>query len=261
VIRAALDVERLRGLLGTRWARVDVVEQTASTNADLMADHAAPDRCALAAEHQTSGRGRLDRTWTSPPRAGLTFSVLLRPSVPLVTWGWLPLLAGVALTEAVRETTGLQTRLKWPNDLLAGPTGAKAAGILVQSSGATVVIGIGCNVSTTADELPTDSATSLQLAGADEVDRTALLAAVLTRIDTREAQWSDCAGDAEVCGLAEAYRAVCATLGTQVRVAVADGSTVEGTATEIDAVGRLVIATSSGEQTIGAGDVTHLRPA
>src|SRR5581483_5281367 len=218
-----LDAERLRAALAPRWARVDVVPETASTNADLLVDAAAPDRTVLAAEHQVAGRGRFDRDWSSPPGSGLTFSVLLRPDVPLPRWGWLPLLAGVALHEAVTATTGVATSLKWPNDLLAGPDGGKLAGILAQTSGAAVVVGIGLNVHAGRAELPVPTATSLALAGAGEVDRTDLLAAVLTRLDARVAQWADCGGDAAACGLAAAYRAACATLGRPVRVTLGDG--------------------------------------
>ena len=86
----------------------------------------------LVAEHQVAGRGRLDRVWTSPPRAGLTVSFLLRPDVPAARRGWLPLLTGVALAESVGEVTGVRASLKWPNDLLA-VDGRKLAGILAES--------------------------------------------------------------------------------------------------------------------------------
>ncbi|MDT4930432.1 MAG: BirA family transcriptional regulator [Pseudonocardiales bacterium] len=276
VDRLPLDIDRLRAALVPRWTHVDVVDETASTNADLLAASSdssasaasaasaasvAPDRSVLVAEHQTSGRGRFDRVWNSPPRAGLTFSVLLRPDVPLLLWGWLPLLAGVALAEAVRDTAGVETSLKWPNDLLAGPDGRKAAGILVQTCGDAVVVGIGLNVSTTTDELPVETATSLALQRATTLDRTDLLAAILTRIDARVAQWTDCGGDAAACGLAAAYRDLCGTIGAAVRVTVADSKTVEGQAVDVDAGGRLVVRTPTGKQTIGAGDVEHLRLA
>jgi BirA family biotin operon repressor/biotin-[acetyl-CoA-carboxylase] ligase len=259
--RGALDLTRLRDALGARWAQVDVVAETESTNADLLADEHAAERSVLAAEHQRAGRGRYERSWTSPPRAGLTFSALLRPSVPIQHWGWLPLLAGVALHEAVTETTGIPAALKWPNDLLAAADGRKLAGILAQTSGPAVVIGMGVNVDTTAAELPVDTATSLALAGAPDVDRTALLIAVLTRLDARYAQWTDCGGDAAACGVASAYRDVCTTLGRPVRVALADGAALEGHASDIDEIGRLVLDTGSGLQAVGAGDVEHLRPA
>lgn len=263
--RGPLDADALAALAGERWSRVAVVDETESTNADLLADPGAPDRSVLVAEHQSAGRGRLNRTWVCPPRAGLTFSVLLRPTVPLAHWGWLPLLAGVALHEAVRSGTNVGAALKWPNDLLVGTDGdpaaySKAAGILAQTSGDAVVIGIGLNVSTAADELPVPGATSLALCGAAQVDRTALLGAVLERLDARYAQWSDVGGDAEACGLAEAYRAACATVGQHVAVTATDGRVVRGTAVGIDLAGRLRVDVGGGEEVIGAGDVEHVRP-
>ena len=258
--RPALDVTVLRSALGPRWARIDVVDSTDSTNADLLADASAPDRSVLVAEHQLAGRGRFDRTWTSPPRAGLTFSALLRPSVPMPVWGWLPLLAGVALHEAVAERAGVETGLKWPNDLLAAD-GRKLAGILAQTAGPVVVIGIGLNVSTSADELPVDTATSLVLAGAASLDRATLLVEILRRLDARYAQWTDCGGDAAACGLAEAYRAAGITVGRSVQVRLAGDVMVEGAAVDLDELGRLVVRTPSGDQAVGAGDVEHVRPA
>src|SRR5688572_3072503 len=132
-----------------------------STNAELMraAGEDAPEGTVLVAEHQVAGRGRLDRIWTSPPRAGITVSFLLRPDVPAARKGWLPLLTGVALAEAVAEVTGVLASLKWPNDLLAAD-GRKLAGILAESTGRAVVVGVGLNVSTTTAELP-DTGTSL----------------------------------------------------------------------------------------------------
>lgn len=258
--RAALDVTALRSALSARWARVDVVDSTDSTNGDLLADTSAPDRSVLVAELQRAGRGRFDRTWKSPAGAGLTFSVLLRPAVPMADWGWLPPLAGVALRDGVAGVAGLETGLKWPNDLLAAD-GRKLAGILAQTAGPVVVIGIGLNVSTAEDELPVETATSLLLAGAADVDRTALLAEILRRLDARHAQWTDCAGDAAACGLAEAYRAACITLGRDVQVRLAGDELIEGTATDIDALGRLLVRTASGDRPVGAGDVQHVRPA
>lgn len=258
--RRALDVTRLRSALAPRWARVQVVEATDSTNADLLADPSAPDRTVLAAEDQRAGRGRFDRSWASPPRAGLTFSVSLRPEPPLHQWGWLPLLAGVALHDAVREQTGLAVGLKWPNDLLAAD-GRKLAGILAQTAGPAVVVGVGLNVDTTQAELPVGPATSLALAGADDLDRSGLLVAILRRLDARYAQWSDRGGDAAACGLSGAYRAACTTLGRAVQVRLASDELVNGTAMDVDELGRLVIRTAEGERAVGAGDVEHVRPA
>lgn len=257
--REPLSADRLRDELGPRWGRVTLVDESPSTNAVLLADPSAPDRTVLVAELQTAGRGRLDRTWTSPRGAGLTFSVLLRPGVPTALWGWLPLLTGVALHEAVVSQTGVTAGLKWPNDLLAGPESRKAAGILAQSADDVAVLGVGLNVSTTEDELPVPTATSLSLAGAGEVDREALLVAILRRLDARAAQWADHGGDPEACGLAAAYREACRTLGTDVRVSLGDGDRIEGRAVDLDRTGRLVIRTPDSERTVGAGDVEHVR--
>ena len=221
--RAPIDVAALHAALDERWARLEVVGEDESTNATMLRDGAAPDRSLLVAEHQVAGRGRLDRTWTSPARAGLTFSVVLRPQAPIHTWGWLPLLTGVALHEALVAATGVDLALKWPNDLLALPSEQKLAGILAQTSGETVVVGIGLNVTTTRDELPVESGTSLALCGATELDRTALLVEILRRLDARAAQWADVDGDARACGLAEDYRLQCATLGREVSVSTTTG--------------------------------------
>ena len=108
-------------------------------------------------------------------------------------WGWLPLLAGLAL----RRTVGAGARLKWPNDLLLGPDDGKVAGILVQAAEGAVVVGIGLNVTLTAAELPVPTATSLALQGIRQLDRTALLAGFLTEFDAVLARWLAADGDAE----------------------------------------------------------------
>lgn len=258
--RPPVDGAALRAALGGRWAQVVVVDVAESTNSELLRDEAAPDRSVLVAEHQIAGRGRLDRSWVSPPRAGLTFSVLLRPTAPISTWGWLPLLTGVALHDAVAAVTGLDVTLKWPNDLLCGRSEAKVAGILAQTRDRVVVVGIGLNVSTTREELPVGTATSLELCGARGVDRTELLGAILNQLDALVTRWSDAGGDAERCGLAAAYRATCATLGRQVSVTTTASEVVKGRARGIDVDGRLEIVAGGRIEAIGAGDVEHLRP-
>src|SRR6516225_3402785 len=135
------------------WREIEVVPSTGSTNADLLARalRGQPEGVLLAAEEQTAGRGRMGRTWVSPPCAALTFSLLLHPAVPPARRGWLSLLAGVAVAAAVADVTGVEARLKWPNDVLAGE--GKLAGILAEAAGDAVVVGIGLNVSTEPAEL------------------------------------------------------------------------------------------------------------
>ena len=178
--RAPLDAGALRRALirpGSFWRDLRVVTETGSTNTDLLAAAraGAPEGIVRAAEYQTAGRGRLERRWASPPRAALTFSVLLRPrGVPPGRRGWVPLLAGVAVATALASAAAVDARLKWPNDVLVH--GAKVAGILAEQSGDAIVVGIGINVSARPDELPVPGATSLALAGGVAADRECLLA-------------------------------------------------------------------------------------
>jgi biotin-[acetyl-CoA-carboxylase] ligase BirA-like protein len=241
------------------WRSLEVVDEVGSTNAVLLdaATGDAPEGSVLVAEHQVSGRGRLDRVWTSPPRAGLTVSVLLRPDVPAARRGWLPLLTGVALAESVRGQTGVQVSLKWPNDLLAGD-GRKLAGILAETSGPAVVVGVGLNVSTTAAELP-DTAASLSGITGAVVDRGPVLLAFLRALEARYLRWTEAVGDPVVSGLARDYLAWSSTVGTTVSVALPDGSTLDGVAEAVDWDGRLVVATSAGQVELASGDVRHVR--
>jgi BirA family biotin operon repressor/biotin-[acetyl-CoA-carboxylase] ligase len=245
------------------WRSLEVVEEIGSTNAELIGrardpeDGGAPEGTVLVAEHQVTGRGRLDRVWTSPPRAGLTVSFLLRPDVPAARKGWLPLLTGVALAESVAEVSGVLPSLKWPNDLLAAD-GRKLAGILAESSGSAVVVGTGLNVSTTADELP-DTGTSLTRITAAPVDRGTLLLAFLRAVERRYRRWVEVLGDPVSSGLAQDYLAWSSTVGTTVSVALPDGSTLEGVAQAVDWDGRLVVATAEGTVELASGDVRHVR--
>jgi BirA family transcriptional regulator, biotin operon repressor / biotin---[acetyl-CoA-carboxylase] ligase len=248
------------------------VAETGSTNADVVvaALTGAPEGLVLVAESQRSGRGRLDRQWVAPPGSSLTWSMLLRPAVPAVRLGWLPLLAGVAVVEAVRRIARVDAVLKWPNDVLVrgapGTEYGKCAGLLaevVNGGAAAVVLGIGLNVSQTADELPTGGtglpATSLALAAAASVDREALLRGVLETIGTWYRRWIEAGGDPEVSGLADTYRSRCITLGRQVEVSRPGGDVVSGTAESVDADGRLVVRTASAAYPVAAGDVIHVR--
>jgi len=224
----------------------------------------------LVAERQTAGKGRSGRTWEAPARAGLTFSVLFRPRVPATRLGWLPLLAGVALAESVGRVAVTDAVLKWPNDLLvrsaAGTDGGygKCAGILAEVVGDAVVVGIGLNVTTRAEELPETTglpATSLRLAGASATDRDPILRALLRGIAGWYGGWREAGGDAELCGLLAAYRRECATIGRRVRALLpGGGGEITGEATDVDNNGQLVIRTADGaEHRVSAGDVLHVR--
>lgn len=249
------------------WADVEVVQRTGSTNTDLaglVTKENADDGAVLVAEEQNAGRGRLDRRWTAPARSGLFFSVVLKPTgVPVERWGWLPLLTGVAVATALARTAGVDTALKWPNDLLVTVDGEerKAGGILAERAGAdAVVVGIGINVTLRAEELPVPGAGSLVLAGATTTDRDTVLRSVLRSLEDWYVRWRDAAGDPVASGLQEAYAAGCATLGREVRAELPGGRSLVGEAVAVDGDGRLVIATEDGvQEPVGAGDVVHLR--
>jgi BirA family biotin operon repressor/biotin-[acetyl-CoA-carboxylase] ligase len=295
--RPVLDAARLNIALGSPpglWREVRVVEETGSTNADLLAQarSGAGEGLVLVAEAQTSGRGRMGRRWISPPRRSLTFSVLLRPAVPAGRLGWLPLLAGVAVASALQQTAGVDARLKWPNDVLVD--GAKIAGILAERWTNAVVIGTGINVLQHRGELPVPTATSLLVAqgagpagaagpavareagpveaweagpagapgpgaGADMRER--LLTAVLDELARWYNAWLDQPqpGDADGCGLRAEYLRRSGTVGAAVTVMLPGGQNLTGMAAGIDAAGRLEIRTPAGLVQVSAGDVVHLR--
>lgn len=211
----------------------------------------------VAAEYQSSGRGRLGRTWTTPARSALLMSALLRPTdVPSHRWPWLGLLVPLAVASAVRQVGEIPAQVKWPNDVLVDDR--KLAGILLERvDGPAAVVGIGLNVTLKAAERPTDVATSMALEGAATTDRATVMSAVLRELATRYRTWVDASGDPEV--IMPDYRELSATFGRQVRVELPGGVFLEGTATDLDSDGRLVVLTADGPHVLAAGDVTHVR--
>lgn len=228
--------------------------ETGSTNADLLeaARSGAPDRTVLRADHQTAGRGRLDRRWEAPPAVNLLVSVLFRtggrPAHEYV----------LAVALAARDTAGVECGvaldLKWPNDLLAD--GRKVAGILAQVGGTApdgavdfVVVGLGLNLGWSPPE-----ATSLSEAGwSRSLTPAEFCEAMLPRIDGMLALDS--------AGLHDAYVGALATLGASVRADLPDGSAIEGTAARVERDHRLVVVDDRGiEHLLDVADVVHLRP-
>lgn len=251
--------------------RVEVLARCPSTSTAL-ADAvrrdpgAWPDRSVLVADHQVAGRGRAGRSWTTPPGAALTFSVLLRPPVPPARWGWLPLLGGLAVVQAL-ATLGAPAVLKWPNDVLVPAVGdepgwgeyRKVAGVLGEAvadlpGGPALVLGIGINVDQSPAELPVPSAGSLALAGVG-ADRTAVLREVVGRLVDLDERWRGTDGDAAAAGLADACAAACVTLGNEVVASLPGGRELAGRAVALATDGALVVAAADGEHTLHAGDV------
>lgn len=234
--------------------QVEILAATPSTNADLAAQAraGAPDGAVLVTEHQTRGRGRLDRGWETPDRSSLTFSVLRRPQLPAEAWPWIPLLVGYAVQAALADRLP-SIGLKWPNDVLVEDR--KLAGILVERietpEGPAAVIGIGLNVDQTLEELPVALATSITLELGRRPDRTEVLAQILGSLEGLWPLLDD------LDGLRAAYSDACLSLGRGVRVDLPGGEQIEGTALGIDREGRLVVGTEIGELTVAAGDVVH----
>jgi len=262
--RPPLDVAHVRRDLvgpGRAVRRIDVVATTGSTNADLLARHAAGEDISgavLIAEHQSAGRGRQGRHWSTPPHSQIALSVGVDAhGRPPSTWGWLPLLTGVAVADAVQATTGISPGLKWPNDILVGER--KLGGILaeVASPAPIVVIGLGVNVTLTPDEAPDSRATSLLMLGSTMLDRTALLGAILAELSARIDLWRSVGPDH---GLVSDYRSRSTTLGTRVRALLPGDREILGTAVDLDELGHLHIDTGAQTVAISAGDITHLRP-
>jgi BirA family transcriptional regulator, biotin operon repressor / biotin---[acetyl-CoA-carboxylase] ligase len=254
------------------WTSLEVTQSTGSTNGDLLnaaRNGSALPGSVLVAEEQTAGRGRLGRSWSAPARSGLFFSVLLEPEqdVPAAHWGWLPLLAGIATASALSRAAGVDTALKWPNDLLVNVDGEerKFGGILAETTttydGANaVVLGVGLNVSLRADELPVPLAGSLLLAGARNTDRDPLLRAVLRSLADWYSRWADSGGDPVASGVQQAYAAGCATLGRRVRALLPGDRELSGEAVALDGEGRLVIVADDGTRhPVAAADIVHLR--
>ena len=262
-----LDAERLRELVvdevdGGLWRQLDVVSRTGSTNADLStlaASGSAPSGSVLLTTYQSSGRGRLDRTWSAPPGSSLALSMFVLPGdVGWQRWTWLPLICGMAVSEGIRRATGVDTVLKWPNDVMVGDR--KLGGILAEQvstpHGPGCVIGVGINTDLTEDQLPVPWATSLLLAGAVTRNKTSLAATVLRAFALLYQNWQR---DFDADALGRAYIARCATIGRQVRVVLSGDESVTGRAVAIDGDGRLVVRTADGTRVFGAGDVVHLR--
>ncbi len=238
-----------------RFAEIDSTNTYVSDQARL----GAAEGLVAVAEHQTAGRGRLDRSWESPPGANLLASVLLRPHCEADDLHLCSGALALAAADACAEAAGVDPVLKWPNDLLVG--GSKLAGVLAEADfeGSRlrgVVVGIGVNVGWPG---PAEAGgTCLDDAGgrAQPVDKEVLLDLMLEGLARRRPLLDEEAGRRT---LADEVRRRCATVGQRVRVTLPNGD-LTGVASTIDDAGYLVVETETGRRPVSAGDVVHLRP-
>ena len=175
----------LQGRLGRPYRFVEECEST-----QRLLDPNGTEGTTVATDLQTRGRGRLGRTWETPPGRAILCSVLLHPRPPMAIWPELSLVAGDAVAAALRAETGLPAELSHPNDVLIA--GRKVAGILAEASVGRVVLGIGVNVNQTDDELPAETPkppTSLRIETGREWPRAPLLAAILLELERRYDDW------------------------------------------------------------------------
>lgn len=227
---------------------VDLTASTQSDLAELVNASVAKSGEVIAAEFQSNGRGRLDRTFEAPPQSALLFSFYIAPKRAVSDWGFISFLAALAMREVISDQLAEKVNLKWPNDILIGDK--KVAGLLAQQIGEGVIVGIGLNVAMSTDDLPVPTATSLLLADSNLLDRNLILSAFLNHFENLFKEW-DSGGD-----FLEKYRQVCSTLGRQVRVEVLGRDSIEGEAVSITAQGVLILKDGT---EVNVGDVVHLR--
>lgn len=231
-----------------------------SDRAKELAEEGAEHGEVVVAEAQTAGRGRRGRSWASPARKNVYFSVVLRPDLPPARAPEITLVASVAVCEALRQA-GVEAGIKWPNDLLA--SGKKIAGILTELAAEPdrvhwVVLGVGVNVNARPEDFPEalrEEATSILVERGQPAPRALFAAACLTAIEEWLDRW-----EAEGFGaIRAAWRERSVTLGREVVVQV-EGREIAGTAEDIDETGALLVRVPGGVERISSGDVTLLRP-
>ena len=274
-----IDEAHLGQLSKTRFSEVEWVERTGSTNADLRerAEQGSPEGIVLVADYQTRGRGRRDRKWESPPKASLLMSLLLRPKCLPEELAWLTHMAGLAVADVCKETTGAEARLKWPNDVVVDDM--KLAGVLAEAVPEAVILGIGLNVSwpdagsqpQDFKNVPVSLKTLAERRAKQAPDRADLLVKLLCNFEQRYARVGQPDWPEE---LRAEVKQRSATLGRRISVEMTlaaraspsgEQNIIRGIAEDITSSGSLLVAAdASSEESaqqfeITAGDIVHLR--
>ncbi|MHB8482830.1 MAG: biotin--[acetyl-CoA-carboxylase] ligase [Nitrospiria bacterium] len=259
-----LRVDDIIRSLHTRYIGKNLIylKSTDSTNlqAVRLGKEGSPNGALVIAEKQTGGKGRLNRTWISPPFANLYFSLLLRPPVSPQAASWIPLLGGVSISKGIHAYTGLLPKIKWPNDILMN--GKKAAGILTElnAEGNQVqylVLGIGLNVNMSRFSAAiSQTATSLKKESGHSIHREPLLVDLLQEIE-KELEHFYQNGPQTI---SSEWKRLSDTIGKKVRVRSQTGQIIEGKAIDLDPHGGLILEKEDLTRiTVMAGDITYLQ--
>lgn len=259
-----LSADAIEEAVGGAFGRpLRFFEEIGSTNTEALAwaKKGAPEGAVVVTDHQTQGRGRWGRSWSSAPGKLLQFSLVLRPAMEPGHLGLVTTALGVACAEAIEQLCEVQPTIKWPNDVRIG--GRKVAGILVEtelagSSVEVVVAGMGINVGWSADEVPEElreTTTSLTLAAEGQPpDRPRLLGAILSAFEGRYRGIP-----ARSDGLVREASARSDVLGRDVTVALATDETVSGRALRLSPLGELELETDGGIRALSVGEIARLR--
>ncbi len=246
------------GRLGERQIHYYREVESTNTLALILGREGAATGTVLVAETQSGGRGRLGKSWSSPPGSGLYCTVLLRPAIPLPQLSRLTMAAGLAAARAIDEVSGLVSTIKWPNDVLI--QGRKVAGILAEcdlahGEGPLVALGIGINLGTEVGQFPQEiqaRATSLWLASGKVIGKGVMLTTLLLWIERLVFRLEQ--GD--FVGILDEWRAKDATVGKWLTWLAISGQSVHGVSLGPDHEGQLVIRDSAGERhQVLSGDI------
>lgn len=251
----------IESLMDTKWAGSNVVyyDEIDSTNnrAKEAGDNKAPHGTLFVADMQVAGKGRRGRVWQSPAGSSIYMTILLYPEISPLKAPQLTLVMAIAVAEGIKEVTGLDTKIKWPNDIVVN--GRKICGILTEMSTEIdyinhVVIGAGINVNQ--DDFPEDirkTASSLKMELGKQVKRSELIAAIMKSF---EKDYEIFVKTEDLSGLQELYNSMLVNLDRDVKV-LEPGNEYEAHALGINKTGELIVRTAEGEEKeIYAGEVS-----
>ncbi len=244
-----LDVKKLAYLLVDGYWQVSVVDEIDSTQNYLKSREPLHGEV-ITAEFQSAGRGRLDRSFEATKSRSLLFSFYIEPKRDRSEWGWIPLIAGMSIVHVLNRQKNIFST-KWPNDVLVldSISNGKVAGVLAETHGNGIVVGIGLNVSMSSDELPVPTASSLFLNELTELDRNYYLAHILKEFSALLSDWEQSSNFGEL------YTRSSSTVGSAVEVHGIEGQIEKGKVTGIGLSGELLL---EGDRHIYSGDVFHL---